>query len=152
MIQNFNFKIKLDSKNRVYSFSYSKDSHLDDFLSFLKSEIIDLDFDDIYQNLSIKLMEKLSQTKFDFGLSLFEIDFILISFKKYLEDFRGLNIGNFINPNEIICRCNKIDLNDLNHLMQTHHHNKNEIIKACHISKICGKCEILFHEYLAIRK
>jgi bacterioferritin-associated ferredoxin len=75
-----------------------------------------------------------------------------ITLKLALEDFTGEINQTFSDmgkqPSQIICRCKAIDKPALVQCIDKHEAKREEVIKECHVSQICGRCQPQFEQAL----
>ena len=138
--ENFNFFIRLDSKNKVFKFHFYAPKRFCPYFELIGDFIQDKDFHELNSSLSSQI-----ELHYQQGLSL-DFDLAVTGLKRYLWELTGRMIDDSVNSNQVICRCQRIDKNKLCELANNCNFDQKQVIKASNISMICGACEEEFKE------
>ncbi len=132
------YKITLDSKNRVYRFDFRVCEELEYIFNQIRSLIQDRELDDLIKNLSKYYF---STYKLGNKADSFNEDMCLVQFKKYLQELRGDIFYSDLDADSVICRCLKYDKQRV--LRETKQSNADytQFVNESNCSQICNLCE-----------
>ena len=137
--KNISLALKLDSLNKVYSFSHSGAAELSPYLDFIGDYILDLKIDDF--------KDCLAQTIFSIALekevkwSQWYANEALLIFQRLLDQLIGREFFSQCDPDKIICRCFP---KDLSQVLKGHDQTKGvktDFLKESLVGSGCGKCK-----------
>ncbi|MFT6630306.1 MAG: hypothetical protein ACJAS4_000242 [Bacteriovoracaceae bacterium] len=138
---------KLDSDNKIFQFRYStSDTELNPYFEFLGTFFQDKKIDDLTLSLAHDVYGLVENKKYKYDP--FKLDKALSLSRKALLNLKHDGIASGISTNEIICRCNHIDLEILKKYFKQFKGVRNDIIRNSNVSMTCGSCREDFDKYL----
>jgi hypothetical protein len=138
---------KLDSNNKIYKFKYiCSDIDLRSYFEFLGEYFQDKKFDDLTPSLAHDIYGLVKNNNYE--VNSFKLDKAISLTRRALLNLKHEGIASGINANEVICRCNHIDLEGLKKIYQRNKGERKDIIRNSNISMTCGTCREDFDRFL----
>lgn len=131
--------LKLDSRNKIFSFRYTAPSEQYFYFDFIGDFIQDKEVSFLIENLCSGVLSELMQKNPTYDN--FLLDKSLLQMKRALAVLNGdINASN-INPDKIVCRCSRVDLLEFSNEFLKSRGVKKNLIKSTNISLKCGSCK-----------
>ncbi len=168
MIQNFNFSqrfeklsieepdyqdgklclsLTLDSKNKVYNFSYSHSGELASYFDYIGQFILDKPLDDFQHDIAFTIfsISEHQGVVWDTWLA----NQALMHFKKLLNTITGRQFYSALESDKLICRCFAKDIKAILTGYEEYKGSKVDFLKNSFLSSGCGQCRSLFDQLWA---
>lgn len=130
---------KLDSENKIFTFKYHcQDESLNSYFEFLGNYLQDKTIDELTLSYAHEIYGIIDKENID--VIPFKLDLALSVTRQALKNLKQEGIATGIQSDEIVCRCNHIDLPNLKELFHRFKGSKKEIVKNSNIGMSCGTC------------